>query len=134
MLRTFPCVLRAIRFRASGHTIGICSVNGGVLRNCATGVLFDDVGGGATRFPSALIVADSVIEATTAAITAPAGVYWRIGGNASTFGANIFAGLGDPNGNVTARVGSLFLRQDGGVGTTLYVKETGTASAGWIAK
>jgi len=41
---------------------------------------------------------------------------------------------GSPNGVVTAPVGSLYTRTDGGANTTLYVKESGTGSAGWVAK
>jgi hypothetical protein len=41
---------------------------------------------------------------------------------------------GDPEGNVTAPVGSMFRRSDGGAGTTLYIKESGTGNTGWIAK
>jgi hypothetical protein len=49
--------------------------------------------------------------------------------------ATIRSGTGDPEGVVAAPVGSLFLRSDGGTGTTLYVKETGAAtSSGWVAK
>jgi hypothetical protein len=44
------------------------------------------------------------------------------------------AGAGDPEGVVTAVVGSLYTRTDGGAGTTLYVKETGTDDTGWVAK
>jgi len=40
-------------------------------------------------------------------------------------------GTGTPEGNVSANVGSLFLRKDGGSGTTLYVKESGTGNTGW---
>lgn len=47
---------------------------------------------------------------------------------------NIFSGTGSPNNVITAPVGSLFLRTDGGASTTLYVKESGTGSAGWVAK
>lgn len=43
-------------------------------------------------------------------------------------------GTGTPEGSYTAPVGSLFLRTDGGTGTTLYVKETGTGNTGWVAK
>ncbi len=42
-------------------------------------------------------------------------------------------GTGDPNSVVTAPVGYLFLRTDGGAGTILYVKETGTGNTGWVA-
>lgn len=49
-------------------------------------------------------------------------------------GASIRSGSGSPEGVVTANVGSLFLRTDGGAGTTLYVKESGTGNTGWVAK
>lgn len=42
-------------------------------------------------------------------------------------------GTGSPEGAVTAVVGALFLRTDGGSNTTLYVKETGTGNTGWVA-
>ena len=42
-------------------------------------------------------------------------------------------GTGDPEGVVTAGVGSIFLRTDGAVGTTLYTKETGAGNTGWSA-
>lgn len=41
---------------------------------------------------------------------------------------------GTPEGVVTAPVGSLATRTDGGAATTLYIKESGTGSTGWIAK
>lgn len=48
--------------------------------------------------------------------------------------AKIFAGTGTPEAAVTAPVGCLFLRTNGGAGTTLYVKETGVGNTGWVAK
>jgi hypothetical protein len=44
------------------------------------------------------------------------------------------SGSGSPESVVTAPIGSLYTRTDGGAGTTLYVKESGTGSTGWIAK
>ena len=44
------------------------------------------------------------------------------------------SGTGTPEAVVTAPVGSMFTRTDGGAGTTLYVKETGTGNTGWVAK
>jgi len=46
----------------------------------------------------------------------------------------LLTGNGDPETNITANVGALYLRKDGGTGTTLYVKETGTDATGWVAK
>ena len=49
-------------------------------------------------------------------------------------GPKVMSGAGSPEGVVTAVVGSLYTRTDGGAGTTLYVKETGTGNTGWVAK
>lgn len=43
-------------------------------------------------------------------------------------------GPGSPEGVVTAPVGVIWLREDGGAATTLYVKESGTGNTGWVAK
>lgn len=52
-----------------------------------------------------------------------------------TYGTvKIVSGSGSPEGVITAPVGSLYLRTDGGAATTLYVKESGTGNAGWVAK
>ena len=44
------------------------------------------------------------------------------------------SGSGSPEGVLTANVGSLYTRTDGGASTTLYVKESGTGNTGWVAK
>lgn len=47
----------------------------------------------------------------------------------------IYQGTGSPAGVVAAKVGSLYLRTDGGATTTFYVKESGNlTTAGWVAK
>lgn len=55
-------------------------------------------------------------------------------GGFSTGTARWTSGTGSPEGVVTAPVGSLYTRTDGGAGTTLYVKESGTGNTGWAAK
>lgn len=47
---------------------------------------------------------------------------------------SILTGTGTPEGAVSARIGSIFMRQDGGAGTSIYVKESGTGTTGWVAK
>lgn len=44
-----------------------------------------------------------------------------------------FRGTGSPEGVVTAPIGSYFTREDGGAGTSFYVKESGTGDTGWVA-
>ena len=46
----------------------------------------------------------------------------------------ISAGAGTPEGSVTANPGSLYMRNDGGAGTSLYIKESGTGNTGWVGK
>lgn len=43
-------------------------------------------------------------------------------------------GKGSPENVVVASPGRLYVNTNGGTNTTLYVKESGTASSGWIAK
>lgn len=51
-----------------------------------------------------------------------------------TGGPTITTGAGTPEGAITANPGSVHLRTDGGAGTSLYVKESGTGATGWVAK
>lgn len=44
------------------------------------------------------------------------------------------SGTGSPENVVTAPVGTLYTRIDGGAGTTLYVKESGAGNTGWVGK
>lgn len=44
------------------------------------------------------------------------------------------AGSGTPEGAVTAPVGAIYHRTDGGAGTSFYVKESGSGNTGWVAK
>ena len=48
--------------------------------------------------------------------------------------ARILRGSGTPEATIVASVGTLYLRTDGGAGTTLYVKESGAGNTGWSAK
>lgn len=43
----------------------------------------------------------------------------------------LFFYTGDPEGVLTASIGSIIARRDGGVGTTLYLKESGIGPTGW---
>lgn len=45
-----------------------------------------------------------------------------------------YSGPGTPEGAVTAPVGSLYSRTDGGAGTSLYVKQSGSGNTGWVGK
>lgn len=55
-------------------------------------------------------------------------------GTATGNSPRIMVGTGSPESVVTAPVGSLWLRTNGGASTTLYVKESGTGTTGWVGK
>lgn len=55
-------------------------------------------------------------------------------GDGATGEVTYTAGTGTPEGAVTANVGSIFTRLDGGASTTLYVKTSGAGNTGWTAK
>ncbi|MAY85586.1 MAG: hypothetical protein CML02_02510 [Pseudooceanicola sp.] len=44
------------------------------------------------------------------------------------------SGAGSPEGAVSAPVGSIYSRTDGGAGTSFYVKESGGGNTGWVGK
>lgn len=92
----------------------------------------EDAGGGS--FIGRQMLAGNAFDSTTGDYQ-EVGVtlYPHIGTNASTFGAVMRTGNGSPEGQVTARIGSMYLRRDGGQDTTLYYKESGTGATGWIA-
>lgn len=46
----------------------------------------------------------------------------------------ISRGAGSPEGVVTANPGSMYSNENGGAGTTLYVKESGSGNTGWVGK
>lgn len=66
-----------------------------------------------------------------------AGGVWGGWSRIQTFpasGPQDLTGTGSPESVVAAPVGSTYRRTDGGAGTTLYVKESGSGSTGWVAK
>jgi hypothetical protein len=84
-------------------------------------------GGGTSSRMSA--PSNGVIQLTNAATTS----FTRLEFGTANLG--ISRGTGSPEGIVTALVGSLYLRTDGGLLSTLYVKESSpTPSTGWVAK
>lgn len=79
--------------------------------------------------------------ARDAAITAPEeGMHAWVAANKALYryqgGAWVFIegwGTGSPEGAVSAGVGAVWHRTDGGSGTSIYVKESGSGSTGWVA-
>lgn len=73
------------------------------------------------------MIADAEMRAAQAEIR-------RLGTLVRQLQGGVLFGVGSPEGNVEALVGVLYRRLDGGAGSTLYVKESGTGVTGWVAK
>ena len=83
------------------------------------------------------LVADTALTGTTtaAAITVSGAV--QVGATSGLVvgasGPKVLSGSGSPEGAVTAPVGSVFMRTDGGADTVAYWKTSGTGNSGWTA-
>jgi len=121
-----------VRLLANGANMSDASIVGNQGDSCSFGVQFQ-IGGGGGLFNGSVMYNGNNFNSTTGDIN-DVGVTVRphIGFNASTLGANLFTGTGAPETVVSASVASLYLRSDGGLGTTLYYKESGSAATGWI--
>lgn len=54
-----------------------------------------------------------------------------LGGVAGAGTVDVRTGTGTPEAVVTGSVGDLFIRTDGGIGTSLYTKQSGSSTTGW---
>lgn len=81
------------------------------------GVLSDETGTGVSVFGTS--------PSFTTQITSPK-VVW-------TGAVQDLSGSGSPESVITAAIGSVYRRTDGGAATSLYVKESGAGNTGWVA-
>lgn len=124
-----------VRLLVNGADITDCSIVGNQGDNCDFGIRCEDAGAGS--FNGQLLFGTNNFDATTGDIQ-QVGTTIRpnIGfnaGTAGTVGPQCRQGTGSPEGVISARIGSIYLRTDGGQATTLYYKETGTGNTGWVA-
>ena len=117
-----------IRNTGAGFYLGVESSAGGTLFTGASAYATVVGTQGATSFQLATngVVRQTITSAGAATYTGAVSV--------SNTTATITSGTGTPEGAVTAPVGSIFLRTNGGAGTTFYVKESGVGNTGWVAK
>lgn len=80
---------------------------------------------GTMTLPAALV---SRRESRLASYILPHDAVWN-----TSAAPRMVYGSGTPEGSVTAPVGSIFQRSDGAYGTSVYVKENGSGTAGWKA-
>lgn len=122
-----------IYFRAGGTTFFSISTSGNTI--CNTGGFVSGLSAAASfgsnnNYDVNLIRNNSPVASLVSnGIAFPAN-------NGLNFGSSVLwrTGAGTPEGAIAAAVGSLYTNTTGGAGTTLYVKESGVGSTGWVAK
>lgn len=86
----------------------------------ATGELYNVLKVGSNSDVTTML-GNLVIDTSGKGISLPGGITWT-------------SGAGSPEGVVTAPIGSIYSRSDGGILTSFYVKQSGTGNTGWAAK
>jgi hypothetical protein len=122
---------------ATSANVTSATVGGGYIRNCTKDITLLSSENGYFINPPVLI--PGAFEDT--GIVPPASTKWiqlaGVGGSAPTTDSlkpAVYWGSGCPEHVLSAGVGCLALRYDGGKCTTLYVKESGTGKTGWVPK
>lgn len=123
--------LYGYQFLANTKAIDVLQVNTNMVESVDTAVRFETAAGG--TFTGELMLAGNNLNASTTDWSSNAVVYLRIGANAGVIGANLWTGTGTPEGNVTARAGSLYLNRSGGANASTWYKESGTGNTNWVA-
>lgn len=122
----------ATRLLVNGANIVNVSIANQVESQIEYSARFEDVGAGA--FTGRVNWAGNASDAATGVFDqVGTTVVPTVGFNASTLSPNLFMGTGSPEGAITARIGSMYLRTDGAPNNAVYYKESGTGSTGWIA-
>lgn len=130
---------------AATAKVGVSNLGGKQLKFLAFGSDFRMTSGTVIRLPAPAGSTITVSNGGTLTLIGAEAVYYADGlssGNGSLWPTTITmpggitwtVGTGSPEGVVTAPVGSFFSRSDGGVSTTLYVKQSGTGNTGWVGK
>jgi hypothetical protein len=106
----------------------------GIKTGVAANTLYHDVPAGINLHEfrvggvnKARVTTNSLTLASGVVVESPSG--FRFGSALTPSWTN---GAGSPEGVVTAPVGSMYSRTDGGADTALYRKETGAAATGWV--
>ncbi len=121
----------AVRLLVNGANMVDISVVGNQANQVDYGAQWEDAGAG--DFTGQLMYAGNNLNGSVGDMN-NVGTTQRpfIGLNAGTFGAVMRSGTGSPEGVITARIGSLYPRTDGGQATAFYYKESGTGNTGWL--
>ncbi len=114
--------VHGVQFSATTNPITSVVVGGGSIENATNPIIFSEATGGVFTNPP--IVEPGVFSDPTPPTSK----------KAVKVGVGVFRGFDTPEGSLTAGIGTMFLRTNGGAGTSFYIKESGAGNTGWVAK
>lgn len=103
-----------------------------IMGNRGTGVASKGVSIPAGTYGTPPVVIGNSFPGASAPLSLGAATPVAVGGNDGS--TRLFTGSGTPESVVTAPIGSIYMRTDGGAATSMYVKESGTSNTGWVGK
>ncbi len=95
-----------------------------LVKTCTVGLRFTS-----PRYITRLVLRNNQVDGVTTQVSGLTSGTWLINDGV----VPEWAGYGTPESVVTAPIGATYRRLDGGAGTTIYIKESGVSSTGWIA-
>jgi hypothetical protein len=126
------------RITGGSEAIHLTGVSGlqlkGSLSTDAQPYFYFENSGKQLGFGNGSAAVDSFMKRLSISASARAGMSFSRPISVQYTQAYIHSGTGSPEGVVSANIGSLFLRTDGGTGTSFYIKESGSGNTGWVAK
>lgn len=131
---TTGAVVSVVTYSIAGYALTVRKATILDTRGTKTGAVFQVGAGNAIGLTIGEVVNPEAIPLVNWLSTDK---YYRLGGSyytATNTGPASFVCVGTPEAMVLAMIGSTAMRQDGGAGTSLYVKQSGTGTAGWVGK
>lgn len=120
-------IAKALHVGTTLNVGGVITAGGNVVSDTDS---TDDLGTTGVRWANLWVDDITVTAAVDIGTTLDVGGDVTVNGTAAIW----TSGTGTPEAVVTAPIGSIFTRTDGGASTTLYVKESGVGNTGWVAK
>jgi hypothetical protein len=123
-------LLAGLRLLVNGANIGDTNANGNQMTQIDYGLATEDGGAGSFNGTQYMWAGNNVEAGTGDILQTATAIVFHIGWNAGTFGPTLVKGTGSPEGAVTARIGSMYMKED--APGAIFYKESGVGNTGWI--
>lgn len=131
---TTGAVVSLVSYAIAGYALTVRKITVLDTRGTKTGAIFQVAASNSTGLTIGDVVNPEAIPLVNWMSTDK---FYRLGGSyytAINTGPAQYVCVGTPDGMISAMIGSTAMRQDGGAGTSFYVKQSLTGNTGWVGK